>query len=558
MAGNKRSQNATNAPYSSELSFLSKYPGAGLLVDANLKPLVFNSSGALLAKILEQNGSKKLSEQIKKASRVNAVIFGCYVISEGKNNIKMEVTALPQELGTGRVIVLGRDISLFKNSTISNDPDLQRYKELVELSSEFMWEVDEKGRFTFVSSTEALGYKPSELIGRFAKDLIVDPEAYEKLPFLFDRPLRNIEILFQNKDKTVSCMIVSSSPLITKNGEIKTWTGCRGTCQNITKIKDNEATLIKVKHREKLLNVIVTQIRNEVNPFDMLQRAAAVTAVTLGAIASKIYRLKKLGKYSVVAEYGDAKDDDVIMSWLRKLKLNDRILSFPTKSSYVIIAPTHYRNKINGALVIWISINLSQSYDDQKILICDVSHQLGLANEQVLNHEKMTELSRTDSMTGLLNRRAFYEEDMPRRLDRIARNEKTAAMFFVDMDNLKKINDTCGHHVGDEAILLVRDLLLDYSRPGDLTARLGGDEFVMWLDGIDLKTSELRAKRLIQASRVLAGLCNGKDISLSISIGVAFFEPSTGETLDSLISRADAAMYIAKKRGKGSYYISKK
>ena len=113
MAGNKRSQNATNAPYSSELSFLSKYPGAGLLVDANLKPLVFNSSGALLAKILEKNGSKKLSEQIKKASRVNAVIFGCYVISEGKNNIKMEVTALPQELGTGRVIVLGRDISLF-------------------------------------------------------------------------------------------------------------------------------------------------------------------------------------------------------------------------------------------------------------------------------------------------------------------------------------------------------------------------------------------------------------------------------------------------------------
>ena len=80
----------------------------------------------------------------------------------------------------------------------------------------------------------------------------------------------------------------------------------------------------------------------------------------------------------------------------------------------------------------------------------------------------------------------------------------------------------------------------------------------MWLDGIDLKTSELRAKRLIQANRVLAGLCNGKDIALSISIGVAFFEPSTGETLDSLISRADAAMYVAKKTGKGSYYISKK
>ena len=139
MAGNKRSQNTSNASYSSESSFLSKYPGAGLLVDSKLKPLVVNSNGTFLAKILEENGSKQLSELIKKASRTNAVIFERYVFSKGKSNIKMEITALPQELGAGRVIVLGRDISLFNNPKISIDIDFQRYKELVELSSEFMW-----------------------------------------------------------------------------------------------------------------------------------------------------------------------------------------------------------------------------------------------------------------------------------------------------------------------------------------------------------------------------------------------------------------------------------
>jgi len=88
-------------------------------------------------------------------------------------------------------------------------------------------------------------------------------------------------------------------------------------------------------------------------------------------------------------------------------------------------------------------------------------------------------------MTGLLNRRAFYDEELPRRISRLERSAQTAAMYYVDMDNLKRVNNVNGQQAGDEAILYLRDIMINFSRPGDLVARLGGDEFAIWLDGID-------------------------------------------------------------------------
>ena len=85
-------------------------------------------------------------------------------------------------------------------------------------------------------------------------------------------------------------------------------------------------------------------------------------------------------------------------------------------------------------------------------------------------------------MTGLLNRRAFYDEELPRRISRLERSAQTAAMYYVDMDNLKRVNNVNGQQAGDEAILYLRDIMINFSRPGDLVARLGGDavSFCKW------------------------------------------------------------------------------
>ncbi len=124
------------------------------------------------------------------------------------------------------------------------------------------------------------------------------------------------------------------------------------------------------------------------------------------------------------------------------------------------------------------------------------------------------------------------------------------------MDNFKQVNDVHGHQAGDDALLLLRDLLMDMSRPGDVIARLGGDEFAMWLDGISEKVSEKRANRLIEARKILRNYSGDDDHPLGMSVGVAIYDPEDEEPLDDLMARADAAMYKAKKAGKGGLQMA--
>jgi diguanylate cyclase (GGDEF)-like protein len=138
----------------------------------------------------------------------------------------------------------------------------------------------------------------------------------------------------------------------------------------------------------------------------------------------------------------------------------------------------------------------------------------------------------------------------------LERTRETAALFFVDMDNFKLVNDVHGHQAGDDAILFLRDMLMEMSRPGDVIARLGGDEFAMWLDGISPEVSEKRAQRLIEASQSLKKFSGNEVNPLGLSVGVAIFDPESKESLDSVMVRADAAMYEVKNAGKGGYHMS--
>ena len=124
------------------------------------------------------------------------------------------------------------------------------------------------------------------------------------------------------------------------------------------------------------------------------------------------------------------------------------------------------------------------------------------------------------------------------------------------MDNFKAVNDVHGHQMGDDAIMFLRDLLMEMSRPGDVIARLGGDEFAMWLDGVTPQVSETRAGRLIEASKTLRKFSGSPEKPLGVSVGVAIFDPKDNEPLEDLLARADAAMYSVKKAGKGGFQMA--
>lgn len=159
---------------------------------------------------------------------------------------------------------------------------------------------------------------------------------------------------------------------------------------------------------------------------------------------------------------------------------------------------------------------------------------------------ELRNLSLTDELTGLYNRRGFML--LARQQLRLARRmHRGLCLVFGDMDGLKKINDTHGHAAGDRALQLVANVMKDDFRDVDISARLGGDEFVMLVfDGLD-NTADSLEQRLCTALQERA-LQAGLDYPVSLSIGVAQYNPATPCTLLDLLAVADARMYAQKKR----------
>lgn len=539
-----------------EVKLIAGYPGPALLLDRSGLPMLANAKGAGLEKAL---GLPQIHELIDRARESASIASATVTLATRRGDLVLDVTAVPfldAEGGVEKTMVMARDLTMERNLRSTLVESRQRYKDLVEISNDFSWEVDSDGKFIFVSPQGALGYKPEELIGSEARKYVIDPDEFTPFPFTANRMVENVEMWMTSKDGTTACMIVSSLPLVKNDDENENWIGCRGVCRDVTEERESEAALARARHREQLLNYIVNQIRDEIEPHDMLMAAATATARALGAAGSRIYREDGDRRgFAVAAEYGKVSGVELLSEKIAGLRPGE-VVDVELEEWSALLAATQYRSEANGALAMWKPRQSGAWDNDHRLMLTDVANQLGIANEQISNHERIVKLSRTDGMTGLLNRRAFYEEELPRRVARLQRSSQTSAMFYIDMDNFKRVNDVHGHQAGDDAILFLRDLLLNFSRPGDLIARLGGDEFAMWLDGIDEATSAKRAQQLIEQSKSMISLSGDDSHPLGISVGVAFFDPQTGETLDELLARSDAAMYSVKKRSKGGFEMA--
>jgi len=176
-------------------------------------------------------------------------------------------------------------------------------------------------------------------------------------------------------------------------------------------------------------------------------------------------------------------------------------------------------------------------------------HERRLAQEALEQKKgELEELSATDGLTGLLNRRGFMERAL-RALEGARVDERALAIVFIDLDGLKPINDQLGHEAGDRAIGEAARVLRQICRGGDLVARLGGDEFAVLAH--DLNPEGFRHFR----NRVEGALRNvnaesDRPFRLGFSLGAAFWESTSDESLDSLLKRADAEMYEEKRRRK--------
>ena len=157
-----------------------------------------------------------------------------------------------------------------------------------------------------------------------------------------------------------------------------------------------------------------------------------------------------------------------------------------------------------------------------------------------------------DHLTGLPNRRMFNELAVSH-LAGAGRSRKVFALLFLDLDRFKQVNDNLGHHVGDLLLQAVAQRLSASLRESDLVARLGGDEFAVLLtrlDNVD-DAAHIAQKLVDELCRLFPNL-DGHDVQVGTSIGIAIF-PRDGHDFASLCQNADAAMYLAKRAGRGRY-----
>ena len=175
--------------------------------------------------------------------------------------------------------------------------------------------------------------------------------------------------------------------------------------------------------------------------------------------------------------------------------------------------------------------------------------------------EQIRYLAYYDSLTGLPNRR-MLNEHLGRVLERAREHDQKMALLFLDLDRFKRVNDTLGHGIGDELLRALAERLLAKVRQTDYVgrqsatsatiSRLGGDEFTVVLSELgDSEDAEHVARRILEGLRQPFSL-QGHDLVMSASIGIAVY-PTDGSDADTLLRKADTAMYHAKQRGRGIY-----
>lgn len=171
------------------------------------------------------------------------------------------------------------------------------------------------------------------------------------------------------------------------------------------------------------------------------------------------------------------------------------------------------------------------------------------------HYQKSISMAITDGLTGLYNRH-YLNTHLGNMVKQSLKNQKHLALMIMDMDHFKSVNDTYGHDVGDSILKQLANLIIQTSRSSELAARFGGEEFVILMPETDAQSAVGAANRIRELVETTPFKINDKDtIQKTISIGVASLHPD-GDSADSLLKRADEALYEAKHGGRNQVKAS--
>ena len=164
-------------------------------------------------------------------------------------------------------------------------------------------------------------------------------------------------------------------------------------------------------------------------------------------------------------------------------------------------------------------------------------------------HDQLEKLSRTDMLTGIANRRYFFEQGQ-QLLQLSQRYSTELSLIMLDIDHFKAVNDQYGHQTGDVILKKIADILKQNCRSVDIVGRMGGEEFTIVLPETNLEAAAQLAERLRRLIRGSVFQSNGRPVQITASMGVSSVDHQHQISLEQLIDQADQALYQSKMQGR--------
>jgi diguanylate cyclase (GGDEF)-like protein len=419
----------------------------------------------------------------------------------------------------GQVFVVGREITLEMNVMTALAASRDLFRDLALCFTDFAFETDATGVFSWVSPGGLLGYDAAELHGALPARIFGGLEA---VPFTTRERVNGREVWLTSKLGGESCLEVTASPVLDAHGN---WRGVRGVARDVTVIRLCEREAALAKRREDLIDAVVDAVRAQVEPRRIMLAAADALAA---ATDSDSVVIRALGSDMLIGVGENA-----------------------CGLSHVREVETSYQGKLNGNVRLSREASKGPYGDVERSLIEAIVPHLGvaLALAQSLDTGAML---RRDALTGLYTRRAFLGE-ANKKLSAAARAGRGLTLFVFDCDHLEEISQLPGAATGEEFLAHVGRSLARACGEGELAGRLDEESFAVLTDVLPdpmLRAAGLCAD-LIGVARSL-----GVHAEVGISAGCAVGEPEDGETLEDLFGRAECALHAAKREGRNRVVLA--
>ncbi len=417
-----------------------------------------------------------------------------------------------------------------------------RLREMTGTMSDGLVVMDPRGRISFANpeACRLLGYTAEELVGANQHDLVhvradgrpCPREECEILRVASTRVAsRALEQIFRRKDGMLIPVSVSAAAIVRK----RQTTGIVVAFHDITKLKQAEQAL------RKSAEEIEDLYEHAPCGYHSLDENGLVVRMN----------------HTELDWLGYSRDDVVGKMHLGDLCTPESLKGFeeqfPQLRKAGFVHDLEFGMVRKDGSMFPALVNATAIYDAEGRFVMTRSTLFDLSERKKLEKE-LEYQARTDALTGLNNRRYFLEL-AKLELERSRRYKEPLALLMLDVDHFKRFNDTYGHHIGDEVLKKVSEACARTLREIDIVGRLGGEEFAVMLPETDLEQALDAAERLRAAVASLSVPVESGTASFTVSIGVTRHVPADRD-VETMLRRADAALYVAKNAGRNCVQVS--